>query len=60
MSIVVIDEVLSIPDPEQDDEDIEHTGTIIWNYYKIVGVQSKKGRAKNVTCTFCDCSFGCS
>ncbi len=26
--------------PEEEDEDIEHTGTIIWNYYKSVGVQA--------------------
>ena len=31
---VVIDEVLSVLNPEQDDEAIEHTGTIIWNYYR--------------------------
>ncbi len=40
MDIVVIDEVLAVQDPEDDDEDIEHTGTIIWNYYKSVGVHS--------------------
>ena len=58
--MIVIDEVLSVQ-PEQDEEDIGHTGTIIWNYYKSVSVQSKKGGAKNVTCTFCDQTFiGCS
>jgi hypothetical protein len=47
--------------PEPDDEDIELTGTINWNYYKIVGVLSKRGGAKNVKCIFCDCAFpGCS
>ena len=59
--MVVIDEVLSVQDPEQDDEDVGHTATINWNYYKSVSVQSKKGGAKNVTCTFCDDTFtGCS
>ncbi len=43
-------------DPEAD-EDVKHTGTIIWNYYKIDGAQSKNGGATNVTCTFCDTSF---
>ena len=65
MSMVVIDKVLSVQDPEQDDEDIGiiigHTGTIIWNYHKFVSFQSKKGGAKNVTCTVCDNTFtGCS
>ena len=61
MSMDVIDEVLSVLDTEKDDEAIEHTGTIIWNYYKNAGVQSKKGRAKNFTCIFCDSTFtGCS
>ena len=32
----------------QDAEDIEATGSIVWNYYKIDGVQSKRGGAKNV------------
>jgi hypothetical protein len=61
MAIVVIDEVPAVQDPEDDDEDIEHTGTIIWNYYKSVGVQSIKGGSKNVTCILCDtvCT-GCS
>ena len=27
------------------------------NYYKIDGVQSKQGGAKNVQCTFCDAAF---
>ena len=38
-------------------EDIEATGSIVWNYYKIDGVQSKRGGAKNVQCTFCDAAF---
>ena len=53
--------MLSVQDPEQYDKVIKHTGTIFGNYYKSVGVQSKKGRAKNVTCIFCDGTFtGCS
>ncbi len=53
-------EMLPVQDPEDDVEVIEHAGTIVWNYYKSVGVQSKKGGAKNVTC-FCDTAFtGCS
>ena len=52
--------MLSSQDPEAF-EDIEQTGSIIWKYYKIDGVQSKRGGAKNVTCTFCDTAFaGCS
>jgi hypothetical protein len=47
--------------PEREDEDIELTGPIIWNYFKVAGVQSKSGGAKNVTCNFCDTVFvGCS
>jgi hypothetical protein len=40
-------------------DDVEHAGSIIWNYYKIDGAHSKNGGAKNVTCTFssCDNSF---
>lgn len=54
------DEVLVIAD-DQNAEDIEPTRCIVWNYYKIDGVQSKKGGAKNVVCTFCDTAFtGCS
>ena len=47
-------------------ERAEQTGSIIWNYYKIDGVKNKRGRAKNITCAFCDtaCTFviltGCS
>ena len=58
MIVEIIDEV---EDPEREDEDIEPTGPIIWNYFKVSGVQSKSGRAKNVTCNFCDTVFvGCS
>ena len=47
--------------PEREDEDIELTGPIIWNYFKVAGVQSKSGGAKNVTCNFGDTVFvGCS
>ena len=43
------------------DGDVEQTGTVIWNYYKVDGAHSKRGRAKNITCTFCDTAFtGCS
>ncbi len=53
-------EVFSSQDAEVD-EDVEQTGTLIWNYYQIDGVQSKRGGAKNITCTFCDTTFaGCS
>ena len=56
----VDNDVISRQDSEENEE-LELTGTIIWNYYKIDGAQSKKGGAKNVTCTFCDNSFtGCS
>ena len=45
----------------EDGEDADQIGPLIWNYYKILCVQSKKGGAKNVTCTFCDTNFtGCS
>ena len=45
----------------QDAEDIEATGSIVWNYYKTDGVQSMRGSAKNVKCMFCDAAFsGCS
>ena len=53
-------EVFSSQDAEVD-EDVEQTGTSIWNHYQIDGVQSKRGGAKNITCTFCDTTFaGCS
>jgi hypothetical protein len=38
------DEVFSSQDAEAD-EDVEKTGSLIWNYYKIDGVQSPKGHA---------------
>ena len=41
------DDELSSQDPEAV-EDIEQTGSIIWKYYKIDGVQSKRGGAKKV------------
>ena len=45
----------------EDGEDADQAGPIIWNYYKVLCVQSKKGGAKNVTCPFCDTNFsGCS
>ncbi len=53
-------EVFSSQDAEVD-EDVEQTGTSIWNYYQIDGVQCKLGGAKNITCSFCDTTFaGCS
>ena len=58
MSVEIIDEV---QDLEREDGDIQPRGSIIWNYFKIDGVQSKKGGAKNVTCIFCDhVLIGCS
>jgi hypothetical protein len=58
--MAVNDELHLIQDAEDDDGDMEHTGTIIWNYFKSVGVQSKQG-AKKVKCIFCDTPFtGCS
>ena len=58
MSVEIVDEV---QDLERDDGDIQPRGSIIWNYFKIDGVQSKKGGAKNVTCIFCDhVLIGCS
>jgi hypothetical protein len=54
------DDVTWVPDA-QDAPDVEQTGSIIWNYYKIDGAQSKQCSAKNAMCTFCDSSFtGCS
>ena len=51
---------LSSQDPDAD-ADVVQTGPIIWNYYKSDGVQSKRGGAKNIICTFCDTPFtGCS
>jgi hypothetical protein len=51
---------ISSEDPVAD-EDVDQAGSIIWNYFKINGVQSRHGGAKNITCTFCDTPFtGCS
>ena len=36
----------------EDGEDADQAGPIIWNYYKVLCVQSKKGGAKNVTSHF--------
>ena len=36
----------------EDGEDADQIGPIIWNYYKVLCVQSKKGGAKNVTSHF--------
>ena len=59
-----MDNVLLVPDAQDAPvlaPDVEQTGSIIWNYCKIDGAQSKRGGAKNVTCTFCDTAFtGCS
>ncbi len=52
--VEIIDEV---EDPAREDEDIEPKGPIIWNYFKVAGVQSKSGGAKNITCNFCDTVF---
>ena len=58
MSIEIVDEVLI---PEQEDEDDQQKGPIIWNYFKICGVQNKRAGAKNATCIFCDTEVtGCS
>jgi hypothetical protein len=48
----IISTMLPVQNPEDDDEVIEHTGTIIWKYYKSVGFRRKKGGAKNVICIF--------
>jgi hypothetical protein len=58
MSVEIIDEV---QDLEREDGDIQPKESIIWNYFKIDGVQSKKGGGKNVTCIFCEhVLIGCS
>jgi hypothetical protein len=47
-------------DPDADGY-VEQTGSIILNYNKVDGIQSKRGGVKNITCTFCDAAFtGCS
>ena len=52
---------VSLVQDSEDAEDVDQTVLTIWNYFKVVGVQSKKGGAKNVTCTFCDKTLtGCS
>ena len=35
---------------EQDAAVIDATGSIIWNYYKIDGIQSKRGVAQKMLC----------
>ena len=55
------DEVLEIEESNEDTDDIDQAGPIIWTYYKIDGYQSRRGGSKNVTCLFCDNNFtGCS
>ena len=50
-------DAVAVDDPEES----ETAGITIWNYYKITGVQSKYGGAKNIICSFCNISFtGCS
>jgi hypothetical protein len=51
MSAEIADEVHIL---EQEDEDDLQKGSIIWNYFKFSGVQSKRAGAKNATCIFCD------
>ena len=48
------DNVLSVEDYA---EDVENTGSNIWNYYKVDGAQSKLGGTKNIRCIFCDSSL---
>ena len=50
------DNVLSV---EDDPKDVEDSGLIIWNYYKVDGAQSKQGGAKYTPCIsgFCDTSL---
>ena len=43
---------MSLVQDSEDAEDVNQTVLTIWNYFKVVGVQSKKGGAKKVTCTF--------
>ena len=54
-TLLETDDVTLVPDA-QDAPDIEQTGSIIWNYYKIDGAQSKRGGVKNAI-PFCDSSF---
>ena len=37
------DEVLEIEESNEDTDDIDQAGPIIWTYYKIDGYQSKRG-----------------
>ncbi len=39
--MAVNDKVQLNQDVKEDDDDMEHTGTIIWYYFESVGVQSK-------------------
>ncbi len=58
MSEEIADEVQIL---EQEDEDGLQKGSIIWNYFKISGVQSKRAGAKNAACIFCVTDVtGCS
>ena len=56
--------LVQCPKVEDNAEDVEHTGSITWNYCKVDGAQSERGGAspaRNITCTFCDTSLtGCS
>jgi hypothetical protein len=54
MSAEFVHDADEVRDPEREVEDNEPTGSIIWNYFKIAGVQSKRGEAKNVMCIFWD------
>jgi hypothetical protein len=49
LAVESVDEV-QIMILEQEDEDDLQKGSIIWNYFKISGVQNKRAGAKNVTC----------
>ena len=42
---------------EDDPKDVEDSGLIIWNYYKVDGAQSKQGGAKYIKCLFCETSL---
>ena len=35
-------------------EDVENTRLLLWSYYKVIGVESKRGGAKRTRCNFCD------
>ncbi len=52
---------VSLVQESEDAEDAEQTEPLIWNYFKVVSVQSRNGGAKNVTCILCDQALaGCS